>query len=119
MLRSIGQKACKSIAKSWIKFLEPKKQSRHPYRGGDRTRPVWWPLDIIHREPDHLTLTPRVKLMIAILRCGYKPIDDLEREMFLDIGNELDGLGCYQAMKEVFAVAKYHEALMQRRGITR
>lgn len=52
------QIACKLIAKAWVKVVEPKKQSTHPYVGGDEKAPGWWPKSqtkIRHKEPDHLS----------------------------------------------------------------
>lgn len=56
------QAACKLIAKAWIKAVEPKKQSTHPYTGSDEKAPDWWPKPygptkddkVRHKEPDHL-----------------------------------------------------------------
>ena len=59
--QTIQQIDCRFIAKRWIKRIEPKKQVLHPYNGGrsspkdpERTKPDWWPSDIIHKEPDHI-----------------------------------------------------------------
>lgn len=60
--RGIQQSACKLIAKAWIKAVEPKKQSTHPYTGKDEKAPDWWPQPwgegkddkVRHKEPDHL-----------------------------------------------------------------
>lgn len=72
--KHLQQIPCKSIAKDWIKAIEPKKQAQFPYNGGkggrepgsaedvssnkgagDKTRPPWWPTDgCPHREPDHI-----------------------------------------------------------------
>jgi hypothetical protein len=60
--RGIQQSACKLIAKAWIKAVEPKKQSTHPYTGKDEKAPDWWPQAwgdgkddrVRHKEPDHL-----------------------------------------------------------------
>jgi Protein of unknown function (DUF2841) len=57
--RGVQQTACKLIAKHWIKAIEPKKQSRYPYTGGEA--PPWWPKPwgsardevVTHKEPDH------------------------------------------------------------------
>jgi len=65
-LRFCQQTACKTIAKAWIKTVEPRKQSAHPYTRGIESRPDWWPrtfvkfgTDVVyemrHREPDHLS----------------------------------------------------------------
>ena len=68
---SAQQIPCKQIAKAWIKAIEPKKQSRFPYNGGDYkdlairlygkkhqgfiTTPGWWPpAGCPHTEPDHI-----------------------------------------------------------------
>lgn len=60
--RSLQQTACKLIAKAWVKLVEPKKQSTHPYTGSDEKAPDWWPKPwgmsrderVRHKEPDHL-----------------------------------------------------------------
>lgn len=57
-LKDCQQTACKLIAKAWIKAVEPKKQSNHPYTGKDERAPDWWPKakeqKVRHKEPDHL-----------------------------------------------------------------
>lgn len=58
--RNCQQTACKLIAKAWVKVVEPKKQSAHPYTG--KEVPDWWPKPwgpskedaVRHKEPDHL-----------------------------------------------------------------
>lgn len=70
LLKECQQNACKLIAKAWIKAVEPKKQSTHPYTGKDEKAPDWWPRPwgstkdekVRHKEPDHL------------LRHGMSPI---------------------------------------------
>lgn len=60
--KSCQQSACKLIAKAWVKAVEPKKQSTHPYTGSDDRAPDWWPKPwgttkedkVRHKEPDHL-----------------------------------------------------------------
>lgn len=60
--KNIQQWACKIIAKAWVKLIEPKKQSNHPYTGSDAKAPDWWPKPwgqlreekVRHKEPDHL-----------------------------------------------------------------
>lgn len=49
------QLTLKKILKLWIKAVHPKKQSLHPYNGGIRTKPEWWPEDVKHTEPDHMS----------------------------------------------------------------
>ena len=58
--RNCQQTACKLIAKAWVKAVEPRKQSTHPYTGP--VAPDWWPKPwgpgadnkVRHKEPDHL-----------------------------------------------------------------
>lgn len=67
-LKHFKQLNCRMLAKEFIKVIEPGKQVRHPYNGGkppagsalgstgdpEKTKPEWWPLSVMHREPDHL-----------------------------------------------------------------
>ncbi|GMG55524.1 unnamed protein product [Ambrosiozyma monospora] len=62
------QTACKDVAKRWISTCEPNKQSLHPYKNGERSKPEWWPRNVRHKEPDHLKKEERVPLLIAIMR---------------------------------------------------
>ncbi|KAL2374731.1 hypothetical protein RJZ57_000760 [Blastomyces gilchristii] len=76
--RAFQQINCRQVAKAYIKLIEPRKQAKHPYNGGkaapgetrdpEKTKPEWWPADVIHKEPDHLRKIPRVKLLIHIFR---------------------------------------------------
>lgn len=67
-LKHFQQINCRQIAKAFIKFIEPRKQVKHPYNGGkppagappgqkgdpEKTKPEWWPSGVQHKEPDHL-----------------------------------------------------------------
>ncbi|GFF28542.1 hypothetical protein IFM61606_10179 [Aspergillus udagawae] len=67
-LKHFRQFNCRQILKTFIKFIEPRKQAKHPYNGGkpparappskrgdpEKTKPKWWPADVVHKEPDHL-----------------------------------------------------------------
>lgn len=67
-LKHFQQLNCRQIAKAFIKFIEPRKQVKHPYNGGkpapgappgkkgdpEKTKPEWWPAEVVHKEPDHL-----------------------------------------------------------------
>ncbi|KLJ08962.1 hypothetical protein EMPG_15608 [Blastomyces silverae] len=76
--KAFQQINCRQVAKAYIKLIEPRKQAKHPYNGGkaapgetrdpEKTKPEWWPADVIHKEPDHLKKIPRVKLLIHIFR---------------------------------------------------
>lgn len=75
---SFQQINCRTLCKSWIRTIEPKKQVNHPYNGNlkvkgvqksptnevstqrdsdpEETKPRWWPSkeDCPHKEPDHI-----------------------------------------------------------------
>ncbi|GJC95257.1 ydr124wp-like protein [Colletotrichum higginsianum] len=67
--KNCQQTACKLIAKAWVKVVEPKKQTNHPYTGQDEKAPDWWPKPwgptkeekVRHKEPDHLYKRGKVK----------------------------------------------------------
>ncbi|KAK0759692.1 hypothetical protein N5P37_007880 [Trichoderma harzianum] len=80
--KNCQQTACKLIAKAWVKAVEPKKQSTHPYTGSDEKAPAWWPKPwgptkddkVRHKEPDHLyKRAERVHLLAHILRLVVEP----------------------------------------------
>ncbi|KAI9167492.1 hypothetical protein HJFPF1_03620 [Paramyrothecium foliicola] len=79
--KNCQQTACKSIAKAWVKAVEPKKQTNHPYTGSDQKAPEWWPKPwgptkedkVRHKEPDHLYKRERVHLLVHILRLVLEP----------------------------------------------
>ncbi|KAL7786734.1 hypothetical protein V8C37DRAFT_287279 [Trichoderma ceciliae] len=81
--KNCQQTACKLIAKAWVKAVEPKKQSTHPYTGSDEKAPAWWPKPwgptkddkVRHKEPDHLYKRERVHLLAHILRLVVEPIN--------------------------------------------
>lgn len=63
-LAKCQQDICREVAKEWIKTIEPKKQSAHPYTDGETRAPEWWPLKgagqrgfCRHKEPDHISKT--------------------------------------------------------------
>jgi hypothetical protein len=80
-LKHIQQLNCRQMAKAFIKFIEPRKQVKHPYNGGrpppgappgtkgdpEKTKPDWWPTGVVHKEPDHLKKERKFSLPIYIL----------------------------------------------------
>ncbi|KAH7326383.1 hypothetical protein B0I35DRAFT_133440 [Stachybotrys elegans] len=69
--KNIQQNACKLIAKQWVKAIEPRKQTKYPYKEMDKSAPPWWPLNskhpVRHKEPDHIHRLERVHLLCHIL----------------------------------------------------
>jgi hypothetical protein len=66
--KDMQQSSCKVMGKVFVKLVEPKKQSHHPYTKGDEKAPSWWPPmtgdnGVRHKEPDHLLKPGRLWLM--------------------------------------------------------
>lgn len=68
---------CKLLAKAWIKVIEPRKQSKYPYKLAENSKPYWWPPNCIHKEPDHLKKEERINLLINIIRIFKQRKTDL------------------------------------------
>ncbi|KAI5868132.1 hypothetical protein GGS23DRAFT_544176 [Durotheca rogersii] len=135
--KSCQQTACKLIAKAWVKAVEPKKQSTHPYTGSDEKAPDWWPKPwgpnkehkVRHKEPDHLLKRERVHLLNHILRMIVEPSHSQHptlQKLFLNVSKleEItnEALSAFFAdkdnpsnllkkpyLKEIFKVAKAEE----------
>jgi len=95
--KDMQQSACKVIGKAFVKLMEPKKQTHHPYTKGDEKAPPWWPNTtgdncVRHKEPDHLLrpgeyfsvvnhdwytncISERIRLLVHILEMIIKPAE--------------------------------------------
>lgn len=51
--KEMQQTACKTIGKVFVKLVEPKKQTHHPYTRGNESAPPWWPCTNQHTDPEH------------------------------------------------------------------
>ncbi|CAG8970706.1 hypothetical protein HYALB_00001487 [Hymenoscyphus albidus] len=76
--KDMQQSSCKVMGKAFVKLVEPKKQTHHPYTGGNAGAPPWWPPTIgenhvRHKEPDHLLKPERIRLLVHILRMIIQP----------------------------------------------
>ncbi|KAI1335137.1 hypothetical protein F5Y15DRAFT_257245 [Xylariaceae sp. FL0016] len=110
--KNCQQNACKLIAKAWVKAVEPKKQSAHPYTGKDEKAPEWWPKPwgptkeekVRHREPDHLYKHERVHLLQHILRMVVEPNQN-QHPSIKHLGLNLEKLEevTYDALSSFFA----------------
>ncbi|KAJ6038251.1 uncharacterized protein N7446_005061 [Penicillium canescens] len=79
VFENLQQTNCRILAKVYVRLVEPRKQVKFPYNGRknlggityqcspDETRPPWWPLEVRHREPDHLYKVERIELLVHIL----------------------------------------------------
>jgi hypothetical protein len=70
--KDMQQSSCKVMGKAFVKLVEPKKQTHHPYTKGDDKAPPWWPptagddnVRVRHKEPDHLLKPGRGWLPLA------------------------------------------------------
>lgn len=137
--KDLQQQACRSLGKIWVALLQPKKQSKNPYSGGDSSKPFWWPdmcdgKPMPHKEPDHLLKHQRIALFVHIL----KVVMDRDHRMRLqeyqddvpDIASfktaSLDGLASFfkdkskngakkEHLQEIFRVASMQERYLQGR----
>jgi hypothetical protein len=117
---AVQQVSCRLVAKLWIKRIHFKKQSTHPYNGGfprdvprdpERTKPYYWPHDVRHKEPDHITrdglyvmttfeilelmsFLERVQVLMSVI--GLTPLEEInspdERKHFVTAQQLLDAL---------------------------
>ncbi|KAK4165391.1 hypothetical protein QBC43DRAFT_287942 [Cladorrhinum sp. PSN259] len=133
----LQQLACKLIAKTFIKAIAPRKQTKHPYTHGEASAPSWWPRPwgpttadrVRHREPDHLLKPERVHLLAHILRLVTDPIE-AQHEGIREVGMTvsklesitMDAMSLFfsdpnitrnaakrNLLKEVFKIAKQEE----------
>ncbi|GAA5879946.1 hypothetical protein JCM16303_004409 [Sporobolomyces ruberrimus] len=77
-LAELSHKTDKIVCRSWIKAIEPHKQTKYQYQKGDETKPAWWPAAIRHKEPDHLGKHERIALLLHLLRLPSVTINQLE-----------------------------------------
>ncbi|KAF4152687.1 hypothetical protein CNMCM6069_001789 [Aspergillus lentulus] len=124
-LKHFQQLNCRQIAKAFIKFIEPRKQVKHPYNGGkppagappgkkgdpEKTKPEWWPADVVHKEPDHLRKDQRLSLLIHIIRKlgRFGITTDQLQEIAHDCKRQLRGPHRLQILDEVFRVRRMEE----------
>ncbi|TVY88179.1 Uncharacterized protein LAWI1_G007561 [Lachnellula willkommii] len=78
--KDLQQSSCKVMGKAFVKLVEPKKQTHHPYTKKEAGAPDWWPKikdkgeeGVKHREPDHLYRAERIRLLVHILRMIVEP----------------------------------------------
>ncbi|PYH94675.1 hypothetical protein BO71DRAFT_429774 [Aspergillus ellipticus CBS 707.79] len=115
---------CRIIAKAFIRFIEPRKQVKHPYNGRPRrgappgtkadpekTKPEWWPAGMAHREPDHLNKNDRISLLIHIMRQlgAIGATADVLLDIVYDCGRQFDKPEKFNIIEEIFKVRKMEE----------
>ncbi|KAL5337163.1 hypothetical protein BJX70DRAFT_252310 [Aspergillus crustosus] len=128
--KNFQQKNCRTVAKAFIKAIQPRKQVDFPYNGKpkksngpipreaydpEKTKPDWWPAEIQHREPDHLKKDQRLRLLIHILR-KLEPIN-FSAETLQEIAQDSKRLlepeenreEKWELLNEIFKVRKLEE----------
>ncbi|OKP00905.1 hypothetical protein PENSUB_7486 [Penicillium subrubescens] len=124
-LKHFQQLNCRMVAKAFIKFIEPRKQVRHPYNGGkppagsapgttgdpEKTKPEWWPPGVMHKEPDHLRKEYRIELLLHIIRKlgGYGVTADKLKEVAGDTKRSLKHASHVDIIYEILRVRKMEE----------
>lgn len=103
---SLSQVVCKAVAKIWIKVAEPNKQAVHPYKHFNSSKPLWWPRDVDHIEPDHLDKHGRVEVMISILRNKNFSIEVMRlKTSAIDVKAKGVGIVVDKILSELYYVA--------------
>ncbi|KAL2000643.1 hypothetical protein VTN02DRAFT_2808 [Thermoascus thermophilus] len=124
-LKHFQQLNCRQMAKAFIKFIEPRKQVKHPYNGGrpppgappgekgdpEKTKPEWWPEGVVHKEPDHLKKDQRLRLLIHIFRKlgKYGITAEKLREVAHDSKRQIKPPERIEILDEIFRVRKLEE----------
>lgn len=101
LFAGISQLICKNIAKQWIKIIDPRKQTTHPYKLP--RKPSWWPASVPHVEPDHLLKFQRIELLTSIIRNpSFSLIGIRENSTMTTFGPRVNRL-----FEEIFYIAAY------------
>ncbi|KAJ5794842.1 hypothetical protein N7457_001441 [Penicillium paradoxum] len=124
-LKHFQQLNCRMVAKAFIKFIEPRKQVRHPYNGGkpppgsapgttgdpEKTKPEWWPPGVMHKEPDHLRKEYRIELLLHIIRklSSYGITADKLKDVAGDTKRSLKHASHVEIIYEILRVRKMEE----------
>ncbi|KAJ9482721.1 hypothetical protein VN97_g10703 [Penicillium thymicola] len=124
-LKHFQQLNCRMVAKAFIKFIEPRKQVRHPYNGGkpppgsapgtmgdpEKTKPEWWPPGVMHKEPDHLRKEYRIGLLLHIIRKlgTYGITADKLKDVADDTKRSLKHTSHVEIIYEILRVRKMEE----------
>lgn len=108
----LQQSVCKTVAKAWIKIIEPKKQTRFPYNLGDAGKPTWWPASVRHKEPDHLMKPERHELLLTILRSERVKVSRLQLAT-AEVVALIKGDGKMGFLMDVYRVAREEERIRE------
>ncbi|KAJ5981907.1 hypothetical protein N7451_012007, partial [Penicillium sp. IBT 35674x] len=125
----LQQLNCRTIAKSWIRLVEPRKQIHFPYNGRkviagvsqridpELTKPGCWPAGVVHREPDYLLKPDRVRLLVHILcelRQSHGVTAEKLRAADQDVRCQIRPANRLRVLDEVYFVRKIEEQYLKR-----
>ncbi|KAJ5642672.1 hypothetical protein N7490_006672 [Penicillium lividum] len=129
VFQNLQQTNCRSIAKVWVKIVEPRKQILFPYNGRkvvagktiqfspEETQPPWWPTGVSHREPDHLLKAERIALLVHIL-CELRTSHRITAQKLKDAGQHIrqsiSPMERLQLLDELFRVKEEEEKYLDR-----
>ncbi|KAJ5642552.1 hypothetical protein N7490_006552 [Penicillium lividum] len=129
VFQNLQQTNCRSIAKVWVKFVEPRKQVLYPYNGrkivagktiqfsSEETQPPWWPAGVRHREPDHLLKAERIALLVHIL-CELRTSHRITAQKLKDAGRNIrqsiSPMERLQLLDELFRVKEEEEKYLDK-----
>ncbi|KAF7165279.1 hypothetical protein CNMCM5623_009501 [Aspergillus felis] len=124
---SLQQINCRTIAKAYVKLVEPRKQVNYPYNGRrliagisqqldpEMTKPAWWPDGVTHKEPDHLPKAERVRLLVHILcelrECRGITVAKL-READQSIRRQISPPDRLEVLDEIYRVREEEESYL-------
>ncbi|GFF61004.1 hypothetical protein IFM51744_10554 [Aspergillus udagawae] len=97
---------------AWVELTEPGRQSTHPYKGGDKAKPEWWPENVRYCTPHHMPKEELLTLMTHILRMSGK--GRITCAQLADAPGEF-GEETREALKEITELRKIEEQAEKQR----
>lgn len=74
-LSGLQSKASKVVCKLWIKAAQPDKSISFPYGTGTlvgaTVAPPWWPSNLRHKDPDHLSKSGKLSLLTVFYSISF------------------------------------------------
>ncbi|KAJ5376169.1 hypothetical protein N7509_013055 [Penicillium cosmopolitanum] len=124
---NIQQTNCRTLAKAYVKLVEPQKQVNYPYNGRkviagtksqldpNETKPPWWPSRVTHREPDHLPKFERIQLLVHIL-CELRTSHGISvaelRKADQQVRHQINPPGRLHILDELYRVRQQEEEFL-------
>ncbi|KAJ5979877.1 hypothetical protein N7481_007175 [Penicillium waksmanii] len=118
---NIQQTNCRTLAKAYVKLVEPQKQVNYPYNGRkviagtksqldpNETKPPWWPSRVTHREPDHL---PKFVHILCELRTSHGISVAKLREADQQVRHQINPSERLHILDELYRVRQQEEEFL-------